>query len=200
LLLQGLLTLELDLLLRKLVLLRLKLLLDLVQLLLQVPFFLLEFGAQSFQQLILLLQRLLCRLLKVFKGSDLAVLSVQLLSQCFVLIHNLPTLSIEVLQLLVHLRLVGQAHGVERLLGLSQVLVESFELLVFKGKFALVLVNLLTEFFLEHLDLVLEHFDIILVVGGLVAHLLLVFGDHLREATRCAVFLLIKALLKPLLL
>jgi hypothetical protein len=117
--LQGLLTLELDLLLRKLVLLRLELLLDLVQLILQVPFFFLEFGAQSFQQLILLLQRLLCRLLEVFKGSDLAVLRVQLLRQCFVLIHNLPALSIEVLQLLVHLRLVGQAHGVKRLLGLS---------------------------------------------------------------------------------
>jgi len=59
---------------------------------------------------------------------------------------------------------------------------------------------LLADLLLEHLDLVLEHFDVVFVVGRFIPHLLLVFGNHLSEASLRTVLFLVEALFKALLL
>jgi hypothetical protein len=53
---------------------------------------------------------------------------------------------------------------------------------------------------LQHLNLALEHFDVIFVIGRFIPHLLLVFGHHLRKTSLRTVFFLIEPLLKALLL
>jgi hypothetical protein len=53
---------------------------------------------------------------------------------------------------------------------------------------------LLADLLLEHLDLVLEHFNVVFVVGRFISHLLLVFGNHLSEASLRTVLLFVEAL------
>jgi hypothetical protein len=53
---------------------------------------------------------------------------------------------------------------------------------------------------LQHSDVILEHLNVVLVVGRFIPHFLLILGDHLVISPLGPVTFLVEAQLKPLLL
>jgi len=148
-----------------------------IDLFVELLFLLSRFNSRLCQLLLLLAQLLHDRLLLVLQGCNLALLAGQVGSQLLNLCNQLAALLVELFDLLLELSGRRSLYLVEGLLGLGQVGLEGFDLLLPHRVLVIELVDHIVGLALLVRRLVLQHLQVVLVALLLLADLLLVVLD-----------------------